>query len=180
MNFLSLDLEMAQPSGKIIQIGACVLNGDTGEILDQRRIYVQTEEKLSAYIIDLTGITDEDLAEKGISLRAAYDQLEDVHARYSCFTSPVVWGGADSQELRNQLESLGQAPESFCFGRRWLDVKTVAQTYFFSNNLSPQAGLAKALGKAGLKFIGRKHDGMDDAVNTARFYYFLVQKMKNS
>jgi len=65
--FTSLDLEMAQPSKKIIQIGAVVGNIVTGEILEKLSIIVNPKEQLTEFIINLTGITQEDV-NNGVTL----------------------------------------------------------------------------------------------------------------
>lgn len=168
--FLSLDLEMAQPSGKIIQVGACVGDLRTGEILETYSRYVKIDESLSPFIVTLTGITDNCLSTEGVTLVEAYEGLKAICERYDTFCNPLVWGGGDSKELRDQL---GQTP-GWPFGHRWLDVKTLFQFNQFKHDQKPQAGLAKALFKCGLNFKGRKHNALDDAINTFRLAHRLM------
>lgn len=176
MNFLALDLEMNQPSGKIIQIGAVVANVESGKILEQLSIYINPHEQLSQFIIDLTGITQKDV-DSGAELVGAYQALKDLHEKYRCHTNAIVWGGGDSQELANQLnqELNGNwGTIRWCFGRRWIDVKTIIQSYALLNGLKPQqGGLAKVLTKFGMKFEGRKHNAVADAKNTALLFLRL-------
>jgi len=169
-NFLALDLEMNQPSGKIIQVGAVVGNLHTGEIFEELAVIINPDEPLSEFIVQLTGITDEQCAQ-GVSLVEAYEQLKALHKKYDCFCNPIVWGGGDSAELKRQL---GGTVPGWPFGHRWLDVKTIFQFHQFAQNAKPQAGLAKALTKVGLNFKGRKHDAMDDARNTFLLAHHFV------
>jgi len=53
MKLTSLDLEMNQPSGKIIQIGAVVGDTATGEVSHRLRIYVNPGESVAQMITDL-------------------------------------------------------------------------------------------------------------------------------
>lgn len=173
---MSLDLEMNQPSGKIIQIGIVVGSELTGEIFARERIYVKIDEPLSPYITELTGITEEDLATKGMSLLEAYRKVEAVHKEWGCAVNPIVWGGGDSKVLREQLGFTES--DSFVFGHRWYDVKTLYQSWRKAMNQPIQGGLAKSMTKMGLKFEGRKHDACDDAFNTFRMYCAMQRKWR--
>ena len=55
--FTSLDLELNQPSGKIIQIGAAVGHLMTGEIIEKFSCFIKIDEALDERIIKLTGAT---------------------------------------------------------------------------------------------------------------------------
>src|ERR1035437_5490268 len=107
--FTSLDLEMNQPSGSIIQIGAVVGNIVTGEILEKLCVNVKIDEEISPFITELTGITQEDV-NNGISLLEAYNLLAVLHLKYKSFCNAITWGGGDTQELFKQLKL--ENPES--------------------------------------------------------------------
>jgi len=175
--FAALDLEMAQPSGKIIQIGMCLGDIQTGEIKEKYRWYVNPKEEITEYITNLTGITNDDIRKEGVSLKTAYEVLCDVYAQHRPFMNPLTWGGGDSQALREQL-GIGKN-QYFVFGRRWIDVKTVYQAWRHSQGEGPRSGLAKSMLRLGLKFDGRKHDALDDAINTFRVYCELLRRFKN-
>lgn len=176
MNFLSLDLEMNQPSGTIIQVGAVVGNLQTGEVIERFCEFVHTDEIISDYIIQLTKVTQADV-DSAESLPAVYQKLRDLHKRHQCFRNPLVWGGGDSHELLHQMktrfadfvnkDSAGQAiGDWWCFGHRWLDVKTLCQLIRFAQGFKMQGGLAKTLTYFGMQFRGTKHNAQDDAENT--------------
>jgi inhibitor of KinA sporulation pathway (predicted exonuclease) len=173
MNLLSLDLEMNKPSGKIIQIGACVFNTISKQIVDTFCVHINPDEKLSEFIINLTGIEQEDV-DRGLTLLEGYEQLKKFKEHYQCFMNPVTWGGGDSQEIYKQLGHV----ENWAFGRRWIDVKTLYVTHRISNNKPVSGGLSKAMTKYGLQFKGRKHNAKDDAVNTALLYLHFLESFK--
>jgi inhibitor of KinA sporulation pathway (predicted exonuclease) len=176
--FTSLDLEMAQPSRKIIQIGACAGNIATGEIIEKLSILVNPEEQLTQYITDLTGIKQSDV-DNGTSLIDAYDILKRFHKQHNSFVNPITWGGGDSQEIYEQLILERHNPNfDWCFGRRWIDVKTLFVSWRFANKQPIQGGLAKSMLKVGLRFQGRKHNATDDSVNTFLMYCKMLDLLK--
>lgn len=193
-NFLSLDLELNQPSDKIIQIGAVAGNIFTGDIVDQLSILVKIDEKLciDASICDipkLTGITDAMLQKDGISLLAAYEQLANFRVKNNCHRTPMTWGGGDIPALKSQLKDSGlnfsegfgvnKHLPMFCFGRRWIDIKSLYQVYMLMNGNTMQAGLRKAINKMGLTFYGRAHNAQYDAYNTFKVAHLLASKLIN-
>lgn len=194
-NYLSLDLEMNQPTDTIIQIGAVVGNIYTGEILEEYSQVVYTDEKLCTDpeicdIPKLTGITDERILKEGIPLGKAYEQLRDLHKKHNCMRNPIVWGGGDTKCLKEQVQkfygrrfSAGYGDndgEMFCFGHRWFDAKTLMQTVLLKHRQRIQGGLARSMLKVGLKFEGKKHDAMYDALNTFRIYCKLLETIDGS
>jgi inhibitor of KinA sporulation pathway (predicted exonuclease) len=171
---MSLDLEMNQPSGTIIQVGIAVGNLESGEIIESICWDIKTQEQISKFIQDLTGIT-QGAVENGEELYYVYQVLKNRHLMYGCFRNCLTWGGGDSETLRTQL---GLDDEAFLFGRRWIDAKTLFISRCFSLGLKHQSGLAKAMSRLGLQFKGRKHNAMDDAINTFYIYHKLIQDFK--
>lgn len=181
---LSLDLEMNQPSGRIIQIGAVAGNLATGEVLGTYDAIVDPQEPITDFILNLTSIGDGTVLERGQTLLGAYEGLRAFAFQHNCEMNPLTWGGGDSVEIRAQLESplteLDGAfdTETWPFGRRWIDAKTVFQAMRRAHNMPLQAGLASALGKCGMAFKGRKHYAPDDARNTFYIYRWMLLQMK--
>ena len=178
MKLLCMDLEMNQPSGKIIQIGAVVGDTENGDILDRYRAYVNPGEPLAEFITILTGITEQDIKTQGVSLTEAYEGVRKLHLRHDCFINPVTWGGGDSQELFNQLPETSR--EHWPFGRRWIDAKTVHVSKMISNGKVLSGGLSTSMKHYRLKFDGRKHDAQVDAENTWKIYYHMLYLMRHN
>ncbi len=172
MNILSLDLELNQdPKGsKIIEIGACCGNTETGEILEKYSSFVNPNESLQEFIIKLTSITQEQVDSAGTILEA-YQGMVTMASKYDCLRMPIVWGMGDGYALRKELPATCQ----WNFGRRELDVKAVFQAYQMAKGEKIQAGLAKAMTKLGIQFSGKKHRAVDDAINTFIIYCRLLK-----
>lgn len=175
--FTTLDLEMNQPSRKIIQIGACVGNIRTGQIYEKISLFVNPQETLQPFITDLTKITQEDV-DNGYTLEEAYRKLQKMHENYGAFVNVITWGGGDSIELLTQLQQENSNFEGWCFGRRWIDTKTLYVSWRLANGKHVQGGLAKAMTKVDLRFEGQKHNATDDAVNTFRLYLKMLELLK--
>jgi inhibitor of KinA sporulation pathway (predicted exonuclease) len=174
MHVVSLDLEMAQPSRKIIEIGYTIFNPKNKEIKVRKSIFVNPHEQLSQEIMDLTGITQEEV-DNGVELTEAYNIMcADVN-RLQCFKNVMEWS-TDHIELRNQL---GITWADYIFELRSLDVKSLFQMYTMTTpNTKTVAGLSKALGILGLEFEGRPHRAENDAYNTVRAFWAITDKMR--
>jgi inhibitor of KinA sporulation pathway (predicted exonuclease) len=169
--FLAIDLELNQPSNTIIQLGWAIGNIKSGEIVETGSNIVYTTETINPEIVALTKITDEQIAQ-GVSLVDAYNTMMASCERWDCFINPITWGGGDSQLLKEQLPT----DIVWKLGRRWIDAKTVYCSWRLAHFEEPAGGLAKALTKLGLAFQGRKHNAVDDAVNTFRIYRRLLDE----
>ena len=170
---VSIDLEMNQPSGKIIQIGISVGNIETYEHLGRKNWIVDPKEEVTAFIENLTGITNDRIKIEGVPLEDASSSMFKYLSEFDdVFINPVTWGGGDSIELRNQLENFD---DRWPFGRRWIDVKTLFVAWQMSRGEKPVGGLSKSMNKMGLVFDGRKHDAEDDAFNTLRMYFKFLE-----
>lgn len=190
-NLIAIDLELEQPKSnqqtpdskldeeKIIQLGWVVFNNK--EVLKEQRKYVNIGVPLSKFIKDLTKITDEQIASGGTILDA-YDELVKDQKEFN--TSRVVrqWGGGDMDALRSDLLSnytYHRFNVKWEFGRSGFNVKHLYQAYALVNGLNTSGGLSKCMSRCNLLWEGRgKHDALNDAINTARFYNLLSSKLK--
>ena len=172
MLYLSFDLEMNQPSRKIIQIGACVCNFERGFIVDELRININPNETLNPSIAKLTGLKDSQVS-KGLPLSEGFEKLAALHAKYACSPGLITWGGKDPDELRMQLDRTKYAYQ-WPFGFEWLDVKTLYFGYALARGLPTQGGLATTMRSLDLEFAGRSHDALDDAKNTFILAHYLI------
>lgn len=179
MRLLSLDLELAQPSQKVIQIGACVISVVDGKIIDTFMVYVNPYEKLSEEIISLTGITQAKVDVDGYPVQEAYYLLKKFAMKNKASKNSLVWGSGaynDSQHLYKEAK----VEEKNFLGHRVLDVKTIYQSMRIRQGKTTKGGLLTSMEECGLKFEGRHHDGLADAINTAKFWYYLTNNFKTS
>jgi len=172
-NIISLDIEFEQPSQEIIQIGTVVGNLKTGDILEESCKHINIGKQISDKIKQLTNIKQIDI-DNGTTLFECYEYLKSIHTFYNCFRNCLTWGGGDSQSLRT---ALNLDDETFLFGRRWIDVKTVFISLMWSYGESCKSGLSKSMARIGMNFNGRKHNAKDDAKNTFLIYRELLQIM---
>jgi inhibitor of KinA sporulation pathway (predicted exonuclease) len=173
---VAIDLEMNQPSARIIQIGAVLGNVRTGKVLARFDVKVNPLETLDPRIIELTGITQIEV-DTACTLAPAYKRLAAWLAPHAPQRplNPLTWGGGDSDTLREQL---GLQDERWLFGRRWIDVKTLYVAWRMARGKDIQGGLAKAMTQLGLAFSGRKHNATHDAENTFRMYCALLAQFQ--
>nr|BFD64817.1 hypothetical protein BdHM001_34980 [Bdellovibrio sp. HM001] len=179
MKFISIDLEMNQPSGKVIEIGAVIMDTKTMSIVDTFQVYVNPGEPISQEITDLTGITDCKVR-NGVSALEGYNLLMDFHKRSNAFVNPVVWGSGESNDSLI-LYKQAQPGSQNGFGYRVMDCKTVYQALAASRNLRLCCGLQTAAKKIGIGWDethGPPHRALADAYNTARVWIELVMRQK--
>lgn len=171
---LTLDLELNQPSRKIIQVGYVVGNVLTGELITRGTVMVNPKEELSPYITGLTSITPS-MLEVDCTVHDAYLHVRNVADAFDLSTNMVTWGGGDHEALRTQS---GMDDEKWRFGRRYTDVKTLFCAYALANGMKVAGGLSKSMNKFGMSFQGKKHWAEDDAYNTFLIYVELLKRMK--
>jgi inhibitor of KinA sporulation pathway (predicted exonuclease) len=178
--FTSLDLELNQnkeTGPKIIQIGATVGDLSTGEILEKLSVFVNPNQILEPFIIELTKIKQQHV-DNGVTLLEAYNKLKEMHRRHKSFVNTITWGGGDSQDLFRQLKEENPNFQDWCFGRRWIDAKTLYVSWRLANQQPPKGGLSRAMANLGLQFKGCAHRADDDAENTFYAYKKLVELFK--
>lgn len=175
--FLALDLELNQPSGKIIQVGIAIGKvDDRFENYFTKKWYIDPNEPIDQFIIDLTGITDSDIRANCVSHETVARELGELIREHNCFINPVTWGGGDSREL---LDEFSQRCVDFPhFGRRWIDVKTWYTLMMFARGKNPTGGLASAMGAFKLHFKGAQHRADIDAVNTLALFFKIIERQR--
>jgi len=176
--YLALDLELNQPSGKIIQVGIAIGKADDRfENYLTKKWYIDPGEPISDFIIGLTGITDSDIRANSVSHETVARELGELIKEHNCFVNPVTWGGGDSVELLAEFSN--RCVDFPHFGRRWVDVKTFYTLLMFAKNKKPSGGLASAMGAFKLQFKGTAHRADVDAANTLAFFHHLVHRQRS-
>lgn len=174
-SYLALDLEMNQPSRRIIQVGVAV--GAPGAAVDEivtKEWLVDPDELIAPNIVALTGISDRDIRERAVPWERVAKELGALIQERQCFVNPVTWGGGDSELLLAAFRERGiHFP---FFGRRWLDVKTWHVCQSLAAGKRHAGGLASVMGGYKLPFIGKAHRADVDALNTLRLFFLLADR----
>jgi DNA polymerase III epsilon subunit-like protein len=173
--YVSLDLEMNQPSNKIIQIGICIGSYDTPQKdWIKKYWYVNPQEPLNPEIIALTGITDFDVQNDNTPEDIIAQELSKLLRDNNVFVNPVTWGVGDAQLILKMFADLNI--EFRHFGRRWIDVKTFHTFLQLGKGKSFTGGLKSVMGGYKLQLEGLAHRADVDAYNTLRLFFHLVER----
>lgn len=175
-NFYALDLELNQPSGKIIQVGIAIGNMTEG-VIERRAWYLDPVEPIDEFITQLTGIEQHNIDTESVTYATLAQELGDAITQHKCVTNPVQWGHGDGNALRNEFRLQGIQFKHM--GHRDIDVKQVYSYLAIAQGKNPKGGLATALGRNKLHFQGTHHQAHWDAHNTLRLYLHLLRRQIN-
>lgn len=181
--YLALDLEINSDGqgwmGDIIQVGVAIGSVDgmvyRGEVL-VRPYTPDRDNSLRPFITQLTGITQQQLDERGIGLAEVACWLQDLIEEHKPFVNPVQWGMGDAQELLGAFRNASIPIVFPYFGRRVIDVKHFFVFLEMANGRALSGGLKTAMGKYKIPFEGKPHRADTDAYNTLRFFLHLVRR----
>lgn len=180
MNFIMpLDLEAtccnrgSVPRGEseIIEIGACMVDGKTLEIVDEFNTFIQPvlHPILFDFCRDLTSITQSDVNTAPGFVEAML-MFEEWMAQYA----DVIWGSWGNYDRRMIKDSCNGAGVVNPMSDAYINFKVrYAQSRGTSIKKAP--GIQRALRIAGLEFEGTAHRGIDDTRNIVR----LLPSMKH-
>ena len=178
--YLALDLELnnaedgSTTNPPIIQVGVAIGTFDhyTDNAIITKKWYLNPNEPIYPFITNLTGITDEDILTKSVTHEVLAEELGALIREYKPFINPVTWGGGDSTELKQEFIDRNIAFPFF--GRRWIDVKTWYVLRMIAAGKRPAGGLRSAMGLYKMNFDGTPHRADDDALNTLRLFFKIV------
>lgn len=179
MKLMIVDCEFNQgPVPKLIQIGYVIANARSGQIILERSLYIDPFEPITQDIVELTGITDEIIKQKGMSLSDAYYVIKEDKKKLEFSAMVCQWGGhgevGDIQAIRREL---GISWDDFPFSRGVVDVKRIFMAYKAFAGGKSKKGLFGACEDLGLVFEGRQHDALNDAKNTFFVLKTMMDKM---
>ncbi len=167
-------MEFNQPSREIIQIGAVCMDTAAGKFIDEFMEYVNPNEPLSDYIVNLTGIHPSDTE--------SADQLFVVLGNFWKWTEKMgcknlcSWGtDHDCLVAQTKLFEDVHYPNKLHF----LNLKEMGSLLRSCYPQSKQkGGLLSTMELFGLPFVGRQHDALVDAQNTARLLFYIKDSFR--
>jgi inhibitor of KinA sporulation pathway (predicted exonuclease) len=173
--YLVIDLEATCDEGhriprertEIIEIGAVLVDANSLQIVDELQTFVKPliHPVLTAFCTELTSITQGQV-EKAPTFPLAIERLRafigETPAKF------CSWGDYDKHQFAREAER-NRVTLPFTYGH--LNLKQA-----FSERLGEarRYGLGQALRRAGLRFEGTAHRGIDDARNIARLLPFIL------
>lgn len=158
---------------EIIEIGAVKLD-ESGKEIDSFTQYVKPQfGRITDYYAELTGITNEKVAEAPHFLEAMkrfYDWVgEEVYTIYS-------WSDSDSIQISKEAVLKNETdPRLERMLDNWVDYQVEFGRLL---GIERKVGLKDAVHAIGEQFEGRQHDALWDARNTADIYRMSLDREK--
>jgi inhibitor of KinA sporulation pathway (predicted exonuclease) len=171
-----MDLELNQPSRKIIEIGISIGELETRKILETKSFLVNAHETLNHEIITLTGI-NQGMVNRAPCLMTAYCNMQEYIKPFGIHRQGIEWGDDDFFTLMQQLDVDGFSYD-WAFGRTTMNVKALVQSVLYSKGINAQGGLKKSCNRFNVKFEGPAHRADKDALNTLKLYFKLLDLFK--
>ena len=180
--YFALDLELnnasdnSTPNPPIIQVGIAIGSWDdfADNTIIKHKWYIDPYEPIFPFITELTGITDEDIRTKAVTHAECAYEIMALVEQYHPYRNFITWGGGDSAELKQEFTNHGV---EFKFGgHRWIDVKTWHTLFNLSEGKNTTGGLRSVMQAYKLKFIGQPHRADDDALNTLRLFFTMLDQ----
>lgn len=176
---LCLDLEatcwenswVGRPASEVIEVGAVLVNTGVRDVVDEFQTFVRPEHlPLSRFCIDLTTITDQDLA-GAPGFRAAMRKLEGFSRKHDV-GAWCSWGDYDREQIARECAAKGV---SYRMPRTHMNLKAYLSALIGHKR---GHGMQRALEQLKLGFQGTPHRGIDDARNLGRLL-LEVQRRTN-
>lgn len=156
---------------EIIEIGICVLDTNNGSITDQRGILVKPlNSVISPFCTQLTTITPEMVEKEGILLS---ESMEILRREYQ--SENLTWasyGGYDKNFLKEQC--LKQNVD-YSMTEDHINIKVLLSKTL---NMNKGIGMKRALEKLNISLDGTHHRGVDDANNSAKILWWILNNKK--
>ncbi len=160
----------AGQSNEVIEIGLCVLDGETLERRERRTLWVRPQRsEVSAFCTQLTTIRPQDVAQAPTLAEACSVLRREYAARDRLWAS---YGDYDRRQLERECADK-EVP--YPFGPTHLNVKSLAALIL---GLRHETGMPGVLERLGLPLEGTHHRGVDDAWNIAGILAALLRRAR--
>ena len=156
---------------EIIQIGAVLLD-EQYQYIDRFSLYVcPTMGRIDSFIENLTGITEDDIKD-AMELPEALDAFVEWLPK-NAEVYGVSWSTSDSHQLKYEMEgkNIDNPTIKTMVLERWIDAQKLFGKIIKKRK---SMSLEQALILSDIEVEGTAHDGLADAINTAK----LFTKMK--
>jgi len=156
---------------EIIEIGIAVLNTKELKIEEKRSIVIKPSlSKVGSFCTELTGWTQETVDRMGITIYAARDILKK---NFNC--KKRVWGSWGDYDRKQVVRDCDNKGCNYFFGDTHINIKNLFALVF---KLDKEVSVERACEMADITFVGRLHNGEDDAYNIARLMQIILKKVR--
>lgn len=183
MNYLVIDLEMCRVpkhyrspkykyANEIIQVGAVLLD-ENYEVIGKINQYVHPEYGvIDNFISNLTGIQSSQVKNAPCLKEVLTHMVDWIGDReYKVY----AWSDSDYNQLQHEIQCKNIQDlkvDSFMNVDKWIDYQAVFGKRY---DMVSAVSLEEALRSCEIDMEGRLHDGLDDAINTAKLIKTLEQ-----
>lgn len=171
-----MDFEGTQFSHEMIAIGAvfATINPKTGRIRKSKapfHILVRAKNKIGKYVVDLTGITEEDLREKGVTFTTAMMELKKYCGMNFKKCLFVTFGNHDMRIISQTITYNLSFPKEICsqIQKNYMDYSAFISEFIKDENGNPLS-LVHYCEMFNVPEAGVAHDPSVDAVNLMNLY----------
>lgn len=175
-----LDFEGTQYTHEMIAIGAVACSLDRhGKIAKMKKpfkIYVKAKNKIGKYVVELTGITEDQLAKEGVSFGTAMEELKKYVGLSFKKSTFITFGNHDMRILNQSIAYSLSFPKEICSNiqKNYLDYSAFLSDFIRDDKGNPLS-LVHYCEYFGVKEAGTAHDPAVDALNLANLYNAFLE-----
>lgn len=175
-----LDFEGTQFSHEMIAIGAVMATLDNkGRVKTAKppfKCFVKAHNKIGNYVTKLTGITEEQLKEEGISFAKAMEGLKKYCGIYFSKCSFCTFGNHDMRILSQSIAYNFDFPKEIVsqMQKNYIDFSSFISEFIKDDKGNPQS-LIHYCEKFEVDIVGPNHDPSSDAVNLCSLYNAFIK-----
>ncbi len=177
-----MDFEGTQFSHEMIGLGAVFasINPKTGRIKKSKKpihLLVKAKNKIGKYVVDLTGITEDQLKKEGISFRNAMLQLKKYCGMNFKKAAFMTFGNHDLRILNQSIMYSMDYPKDICsqIQKNFIDYAAFISDFIRDPNGNPMS-LVHYCELFDIKEAGPAHDPTIDAINLMNLYDGFLAK----
>lgn len=168
---------------EIIEFPVVLVDLENSSFVGEFHSYVRptVNKTLTKFCTDLTGInqTQVDLAPTLPEVLEMFEEwriskgLEhNEEGQNFIFVTHGPWDLKEFLSKECKLKGIHQAD----YFKEWSNIKKIFKHHYFRKNLHPRLTISDMLSRAGMKFEGRQHSGIDDTRNIARIALRMHQQ----
>jgi len=177
MKFISVDIEVDQPSKRLIQIGAAAFDTDNLRFRLDFNKYVNVQNINWTYMKDILPYGQDLIDKQGVSEKEVVDSFWKWLKDISMGKRYVQWGRGDMEFIINLSNNSPDYIQQNFFNI--IDVKQIYKNlYQPAMRLPAEHGLGQACRNTLGEFKFVQHDGWNDAYNTGLLYMKMFQDLQ--